>query len=371
MSPTPTTRATAPAQPSEELPLEDDTPAPAPFWPEAPQPIASDLARTETREACAARIRASLVTEVAESIAGLGYERFIEDICGGLAAVRTGDVSGCDALSVSSARGSCRRRLALVHGQPEACPADPAVTGREPVCLAWAARDVGLCRGAALGERARCEAVLAGDARRCRALPTAERPRCTAEIARYGAALGSTRVSSAARLLTAELALEVTITAQRDRAEATSDASAPTADTFAVSKPALDRGVVIARCADGMRVRIGDARRSGAPFHLDGPADAELLLRWPADAPPGPLRVSAETHDAVLRLRIPHENDASSDPDGRGAVTLEAHDATRGSLIAGTIELRWSTPGGRTQVSGSFRTFVRDLLDPDAEECAH
>ena len=360
------------------LAAEAEEPAPPSLWPEAPLPLASDLARAETLGACAARIRGSLTGDVAESIEAFGYDRFVEDVCGGLAAVRTGDIAACDGLSVSSARNSCRRRLALVHGRPDACPDDASVSGREPVCLAWAARDAGLCRGAAIGERERCEAVLSGDARRCRALPPELRARCTAEVSRYGAALGRERATSAARDVEVRLALTVTVDVDDPPARATepdaggaeSDAAVAEPVVLAFAEPTLERGVVVARCADGLRARIGDARRHSSALRLDGPPEAELLLRWPSEAPSGPVRISATEHDAALRLRIPHASDATSDPGGRGEVTLEAHGATRGALLAGTVALTMPMPGGRGRVTGSFRTFVRDVLDADADECA-
>ncbi len=356
---------------------DDELVAPA-VWPASPQPIADDLARAETEAACAVRIQTSLSTDVAESIAGLGYDRFVADLCGGLAAVRGGDVAACDALSVSSARAGCRRRLALVHARPDACPSDPSVRGREPVCLAWAARDVGLCRGAALGERARCEAVLSGEPARCRTLPAEPRARCLAELARYGAALGRTRTRSAARDVEMQLALTLTVTpsrAMRDAPDASYEPPAPDASSeppapIAISKPSLERGIVIARCSDGLRAYVGDASRHGAPLRLDGPAEAELLLRWPTDAGAGPLRISAAAHDAALRLRLAHASDTTNEAGGGGAVTLDAHDATRGALLSGSVELTLSLPAGRGRVTGTFRTFVRDLLDADSEECA-
>jgi hypothetical protein len=351
-----------------ELP-EEEAPPPS-LWPEAPQPIAAELARTETREACAARVQGSLSAEVAESIEALGYDRFVEDLCGGLAAVRAGDVAACDALSVSSARSSCRRRLALVHGRPDACPHDPSVSGREPVCVAWAARDAGLCRGASVGERERCEAVLAGQARLCRALPPELRARCTAEVSRYGAALGRERVTSAARDVVPELALSVTVEPEHARARpADPDAALQAPPVLTISAPSLERGIVVARCADGFRARVGDARRHGSVLRLDGPAEAEFLLRWPLDARPGPLPVAAAAHDAVVRLRIPRASDVTSELGGAGTVSLEAHAPTRGALFAGTVELTLPMPGGRGLVTGRFRTFVRDVLDADAEEC--
>jgi hypothetical protein len=352
-----------------EAALADDEPAAPAVWPEAPQPIADDLARTETEAACAARIQTSLSTDVAESIAALGYDRFVADLCGGLAAVRNGDVAACDALSVSSARASCRRRVALVHGRPDACPSDPAVRGREPVCLAWAARDVGLCRGAALGDRARCEAVLAGEPARCRVLPAEARARCVAELARYGAALGRDRARSAARDVDVQLALTLTVTPSgpaRDEPDASTEPPVP----IAITKPTLERGIVIARCSDGLRAYVGDASRHGAPLRLDGPAEAELLLRWPSDAEAGPLSISAAAHDATLRLRVAHASDATNEVGGGGEVTLDAHEATRGAMLSGSVDLTLALPSGRGRVTGTFRTFVRDLLDADSEECA-
>ncbi len=364
----------APVGPTEAERAAAEGPAPPSIWPDDVRPLAADLARRESPAECAARIRGALVPEVAEAIAGLGYERFVADLCGGLAAVRAGDVGACDALSVSSARAGCRRRLALVHARPEACPEDPTLAGREPVCLAWAARDAWLCRGAAPGERERCEAVLARDPQRCRALPAELRARCVGEVARHGPALGDAAAPSPTAR--PESALALTLTREDEPpspADAGSDAllaEAGRPDTHAITHPALDRGVVAARCADGIRVRIGDPRRRGAPPRLDAPPEAELLLRFPADARRGPLRLEAATLDVLLRVRVPHEGGGTSAEDRDGHVRLDAHDVARGAPIAGQVELTVTLGGQPARVRGSFRTFVRDLVDADAPECA-
>ena len=158
-------------------------------------------------DACLEELRARTPTAVAEGIADLGYDGFLDDVCRGMEAVKRGDVAACDALAISAGRAGCRRRLAIVHGTPSACPDDRVVPGREAVCVAWAARDAGLCR--ASSDEARCRAVLDDDLRACRPLRGGDRSRCQAEVRRYASALEGERARSPATEAPAVLTLDV------------------------------------------------------------------------------------------------------------------------------------------------------------------
>jgi len=374
-------RPTAPATPVEDLAQNlDDANAPPPVWPDALPSLDADLARRESAGACAERIRNTLLPEVAEAIASMGYDHFVADLCGALAAIRAGDVAACDALSLSAARMSCRRRLALVHRRPEACPDDLSVSGREPVCLAWATREPALCRGATVGERTRCEAVFAGDPQRCRGLPSVLQTRCKSDVARLGPTLGDARTVTAAPVSDTDLALTLTYADPQSAAATGADDSGASAAPDAIdagspaavsiASPTLERGVVAARCADGVRIRVGDPRRRGSPAMLDGPPVAELLLRLPADAPRGPLRLRAGALDVRLRVRIPRVGEGTSDDDRRGEVVLDAHEIRRGATLAGRVRLTVTLDGEPARVEGRFSTFLRDIVDSDAPECA-
>src|SRR5690606_16143827 len=79
-------------------------PAPSSVWPDEVQSLAEAVERFEDVDACLAELRGRTPTAVAEGIGDLGYDAFFDDVCSGLAAVKAGDVEGCDALMVSNAR---------------------------------------------------------------------------------------------------------------------------------------------------------------------------------------------------------------------------------------------------------------------------
>jgi hypothetical protein len=103
---------------------------------------------------------------------------------------------------------------------------------------------------------------------------------------------------------------------------------------------------------------------------LDGPPSAELLLRLPAEAPPGPLRLRAGALDVRLLVRIPRVGEGTSDADRRGDVVLDAHEFRRGATLAGRVRLTVTLDGEPARVEGRFSTFLRDIVDSDAPECA-
>lgn len=261
--------------------LESALDEPPSVWPsQGVVELGMDLEREETVAACVRRVRDRLAPEVAEAVADLGYDTFVEDLCGARAAVRAGDEAACDGLSVSTARRGCRRRLAVAHGRPEACPDDVALLGREPLCLAWAARDAGLCRALDGTAAARCEAVLAGDAGRCARLPPNARARCASEVARYGAALGVGRPPRPARAVAPELAFAVWRGARED------DAAVPVETV----SHALDRGIVGGRCGGAQGpvvVRVDHGLRSARWERTLLGSPPELAIVLVLEAPAG------------------------------------------------------------------------------------
>jgi hypothetical protein len=122
-------RAVTPAV-EEEAELE---PPPSVAWPTEVRGLREDVDAFTTVEACVTALRERTATAVAEGLTDLGYDGFFDDLCSGLAAVKAGSEEGCDALAISTARAGCRRRLAIVHARPDACPADRVTPGREPI----------------------------------------------------------------------------------------------------------------------------------------------------------------------------------------------------------------------------------------------
>jgi hypothetical protein len=329
---------------------------PSSAWPTEVRSLAEAVEGFDSVEACLAELRARTPTAVAEGLADLSYDGFFDDVCRGLAAVKAGDVEACDAFEISSARRGCRRRLALVRGEPRACPRDLVVPGREPVCVAWAARAPGLCRAAPRAERARCRAVLAGDDAACARLRGGDRRRCEAQVRRYASALGAARAAPGAAAEEAVFRLEV-------REEGA--AAAP----LVIARDALARGVRLVPA--GCRWEVDLARPVGelpAPlvpgrfeptFHLELAVPAGL-------EPPAELPLGAT--GAVLSLAVPAHGGLTSIAGADGAVELAAFEPRLGGAVRGTVAGTLRRGEVTLAVRGRFATFVRDL-DPLPEGC--
>ncbi len=338
----------------EPEPIEDDLePAPSSTWPAEVQSLADQVASFTTVEACLEQLRARTPTAVAEGLADLAYDGFFDDVCRALEAVKTGSVEQCDALAISTARAGCRRRLAVVHGRPSACPGDRVVPGREAVCVAWAARDPGLCRAA--GEEARCRAVLAGDDGACRGLRPGDRERCRAHVRRYASALGEERGESPATDAPRVMTLEVR---EGDAAPIT------------IRRDVLDRGVRLVPAGCGYLLALGNPLGELEPLVGLRPEEASFHLEL--TVPPGrraPIDLALGGAEAVLSVTTRAHGGVTSISGARGSARLTSFEPRLGGAIAGTLEGTLRHGGGELAVSGRFATFVRDL-EPLSERCA-
>lgn len=343
----------APAAPTLEDPtLEDDAP-PTASWPSDVEDLRASVDAFTTVEACLAGLRADTPTAVAEAVADLAYDGFFDDVCASLAAVKAGDAEACDAVGPSTAQAGCRRRLALLHGRPEACPEDRVVGGREPVCVAWASRDPSLCRAAAVDE-ARCRAVLSGDEGRCARLRGGDRGRCEAALGRYASALGDERRRSEA----AEAEPTFTLEVEEDGQE-----------PVRLERDVLDRGVVLEPRACRWTVRL--ARPMGElPVPLSPGAFTPTFF-LELSVPPGeerPVRLPLNASDAVLSLALPRHGGLTSVSGAEGALTLERFETRRGGAIEGALTGTLRRGEATLRVTGRVSTFVRDL-DPMPARC--
>ena len=348
-------RPPAPRPPRASPPALREPPPPSSVWPEEVEGLEEAVARFESAEACLAELRGRTPTAVAEGVGDLGYDGFFDDVCRGLEAVREGSVEGCEALSVSTARAGCRRRLALVQARPDACPEDRVERGREPVCVAWAARDPALCRAAPPGARARCAAVLDGDPSGCRGLRAGDRARCEAQVRRYAGALGPERHPSEAP------AAETVF-----RVEVTEEGAPPTV----IERDALARGVRIEPTGCRWRVAlegpVGDAPLPTLPGTFAPTVTLALSVPIPSETPQE-LEVGAT--EAVLAVALPRHGGFTSIAGASGAVTLEAFEPRRGGALRGSLRASLRRGGVTLSIEGRFATFVRDR-EPAPPGCA-
>jgi hypothetical protein len=313
-------------------------------WPDAVTTLAESMAAHQDREQCVDSLRARLPVELAEVIADIGYDVLVDDVCDGLDALKQKSAERCDELSVAPVRNGCRRRIAIVEGAPELCPSDPLLPGREPVCVAWASRSLALCRTAASVDRERCEAVLRGDANRCPR--TSQRGRCQAEVRRYSPSFMDEVDDAADAALESSFSVEVT------------KAGAP---PHRIDLD-LGRGVFLAAKNCDYEIEL-TPRIPSLPSAEE--AALAITLRIGAGATT-PLRLGLGPRGgAAIEYRAPGQPAIHGLTDGEGTVVIRQWSAERGAELAGDIDVTLNEHG----LSGSFRTFVRDL-DSLRDGCA-
>lgn len=329
------------------LEAELDPPPPS-SWPTHVDTLAGSLEAFTTVEACQQDLRERTATAVAEGLADLGYDGFFADTCAALDAVRRGSVEDCDALSVSSARGGCRTRVALVHARPEACPPSRVIDGPDPICVAWARRNPDLCAAVAAPDDVRCRAVLADDAQPCRRLRGGDRQRCEAQVRRYASALGDARSESPA-------------------------ARAPAVYRLEVGERTIERDVL----ARGVRAEVEGCRYEIA---LESPHGALSLPVAPGAFEPtfqltlsiasfeAPIELALGALEAVLSVALPEHGTLSSIA-GSGVVRVERFEREVGGALEGTIDGTLVHDGEEIRVRGRFTTFLRDI-GPLPDHCA-
>ena len=144
---------------------------------------AAEAGSAEQR-ACVAELAAGLPEAISDLMEDLGYREALTEACEAQRAVREGDEAGCDGLTASALRAGCRRRLAVRHGRPDACPRVLDL-GREPSCLAWATRAPARCAAAVGTQGLLCRAPFEGNVELCRELGV-ERAPCESAVQRFG-----------------------------------------------------------------------------------------------------------------------------------------------------------------------------------------
>lgn len=314
-APRPTYR---PRDPSPGEPREPVAPSP---WPTDVTTLAESIEGFESFESCQASLRETLPVEVSELLADLGYEGAVSDLCRSLQAAATGDAALCDALTTSVVRASCRRRVALVSGDPELCPTTS--DGRDPLCLAWATKNVHLCAAAGSADRARCIAVTTDDAEACDARTELSPAACRALVTRLGPL-----VDGEASPLP-ETQFDVVLLEKES-------------DDVVLAFPG-------ASAAHGIVVRAGACPTSFT------------LVSAPRATPDARVELTVFTEPARLGPSTLFEPRSLAGRTLTGEVTLDEFTAERGATVAGHFETELDLSGRPTRLRVSFRSFVRDL----------
>lgn len=306
---------------------------------EQPRPLPGVLA------ACVHRVQAGIPRELAGALDALEYPRIAEDGCRLDLAVATRDPALCDGVALSAVRERCRARTAIATARPEACPPSVLDRGRDPVCVALAARASGLCTAASRHDLLRCLAIARGDERDCASLDPLLRPGCTGDVTALRGVLP--------RLLrpplppaTARLRVAW---GTRIEPEAGGAPREFTLSAFARGAYLDERGTLY----------LVDPTR-GWPSELATTlGSAEPVVGVAIALPSRPARGGL----VALRVVLPEgrvvETGGASE---RAEVQLTELTRQRGGIVAGTVTAQAFATGIPVAVEVEFRTFVRDVV---------
>ncbi len=291
--------------------------------------------------ACVSEVAASLPPELTREA---DRTNLAERVCQTRRALSEKSVSLCEEIQDEVWPAACRRLYAGLYGAPDACPTlTPRSQGREPACVALAARDPALCRAVeSAAGRARCLALL-GPASQCRALRTSgEVASCHRDRRRWRAVLRPGKPSLAPKW-TPEFTVSVTVDGK----------------TVKGALHGLEHGIVVPRHIRGARIVLGTLRPTGPLTPL------EKRIRISMDVGtqrPKAIAGRATTRGAGTRLCVLYQGHPVEPKSLRGTHTFPKVAPRRGAAVAGTFTATFQRDGKTVRIDGSYRTFVRDVV---------
>jgi hypothetical protein len=298
-----------------------------------------------------------------EILNDLGYDQASLDACHVRQALAQQDISVCDQLSLRAARLGCQRRYAMYHGEPDRCPIEPLYRGRDPLCVAVALRDPSMCAAEGLPDReGLCRAIILRGERPCRVAHATliAANRCARAASRWWSSLPPAR--SPFRIPFG-FEPELTICLDQRPPEAGPDANA---QDCRPNHSLLQHGLVL---SSATHLIVGG--RQGLPI---GPREPLIELAIPLPPPELELPQEQPIEPDGASLWIDLEGNPISSAGQEvtsGHITIERFGLARGALIQGSFEAELTSPGRPpSQVSGSFRTFLRDVIAADTQDQA-
>lgn len=309
--------------------------------------LAGELAHFTTLEACV-KEHAAMDPLVGDALRSIGYDTFLRDTCRLLEAAKSKNADRCGTIDASALRDRCTAYVAIVAGNPDACPwlvpGDHA-RGREPTCVAAAARDPRLCAGTEHSDRVACEAMATRSDKPCATLPDPMRAECQREAIRWRGVITDPVKTDA--IAAPEVRLEIT----------TTDGSAAPLVVSTIAD--LERGLVLVQDGLGDHFSLGAAHEMdlGLKMALPGAGPHVSLSATLVKDPPVEARLD--------RLEVGFANGpALSCPSLHCDVrlTVKKLERARAGLVSLTLEAGGAGEPGSQRVNGTVTTFVRDVV---------
>jgi hypothetical protein len=325
------------------LALAVDPPAP-------PGDLKNELAGYTTLEACVRARAATLDPLLSDTLGALGYDTFLRDSCRLLDAAKREDPAACAPIGSSQLRARCQQWVAIVRADPDACPLEgQPEDGREPLCLALAARDAHACQAAPSDRRAMCLAVVKGDPRACAA--SAHPEPCAREATRLGALTVAHEARVRPTVLPAASAhLEL------HGIDGSAEPAAGNVQSAALLRSA-ERGAVTVRSKTSQSVTFGQPDELGSTRYTppaQGGADVSLQVRLTGDA----------AQVERLELTVPGAGIfVVPGAAWEGTAKLVGDAATRGAPCHLTVHGKIGVAPQTYQLDLDVQTYIRDAID--------
>ncbi len=243
----------------------------------------------------------------------------------------------CAGASLTSLREVCLTRAAMTAAAPERCPWLGGSVRRDPVCVAIAARDLGLCAAAGAMDRARCESLARDDGAPCARLDPLLRGACEREVRALHGLLPRVRAVS-------------------DAASSPSTATLSCGEDGSVeSLPEVQHGLLL---DDGGALVLLPARGRWPSTFSPGTDETVLALRVPTAGQQAGRAVRAEAVLELRGLRALRTDDGSLE----AWVTLRTIPRGRGARARWEARLQGASAGVPVRCTLRVDAFVRDVV---------
>ena len=323
---------------------------------------------------CLARLRRETPSSAQWTIGVLGYDDFMLDTCRAQMAVNEEDAAPCREIDARLVQSACLARVAVRTRAPDLCPRQ--ARGADPLCMALASRQIGLCQASPLLEREACVELL-GDARHgCRISIAPDL--CADIVVRHRDALGGqsegqSGSQSDGQLNTAEGAsgeiqepsLNATFTRVIGQAppNVIGEREQPLSSFARGARIVEESGRLILELADPLGLSAGShASRPQIAIRIPLPTDQQTGL-LPTDPqtdhhPVGPWTMEIEAVGASLEA---HQTDLGTLRATSGEVHIEGFERALGAEVEGTFRVECPQAPGTIRIEGAFRTFLREI----------
>lgn len=293
---------------------------------------------------------------VADAIGAIGYDTLLHDACRMLESAKLKDAARCAAVESRAMRARCATYAAWTSSRPDDCPltleGEPQ-SGRDPTCVAVAARDPRLCRGAPAARQGTCAALVTGSEAPCSHALPARRAACLRELSRFRSVLGP------------PLAGLVDLPAASARWSIRGDKGTADPPSPQVDAPAdVEHGVVLVTARTRATVRVGLVDGSGPLHSITGAVRApRVAVTLLADG------IGGRSEDLKLRVErlvveVPGEVPMVRDAGAPGCdARVEAFGQVRGAPMRVRISCAVASGTKAYRVEGELTTFVRDRVD--------